>query len=76
MTLHPHKVEIRKLGQGIDFLGYVTLSHHRVLRTKTKRRMFKKVTLENMPSYMGLLEHCDGYALKMHLFQREQPEEF
>ncbi|MBI4437505.1 RNA-directed DNA polymerase [Candidatus Uhrbacteria bacterium] len=76
LTLHPHKVEIRKLGQGIDFLGYVTLSHHRVLRTKTKRRMFKKVTLENMPSYMGLLEHCDGYALKMHLFQREQPEEF
>ncbi|MFA4846071.1 MAG: RNA-directed DNA polymerase, partial [Patescibacteria group bacterium] len=38
LMLHPNKVEIRKLNQGIDFLGYVTLPHYRVLRTKTKRR--------------------------------------
>lgn len=67
LTLHPYKVSIRKFSQGIDFLGYVTLPHYRVLRTKTKRRMFKRVNVLNMPSYVGLLEHCDGYDLKNQL---------
>jgi len=69
LTLHPHKVDIRKLVQGIDFLGYVTLPHHRVLRTKTKRRMFARVNRENIPSYVGLLEHCNGHELTIHLSQ-------
>ena len=43
LHLHPNKVEIRKLSQGIDFLGYVILPHHLVLRTKTKKRMFRKL---------------------------------
>ena len=78
LIFHPHKVEIRKLTQGIDFLGYVTLPYHRVLRTKTKRRMFKRVNSVNMPSYVGLLEHCDGYDLSIRLsrildFQCQRP---
>ena len=63
LMLHPTKVEIRKLSQGIDFLGYVTLSHHRVLRTKTKRRMFRKICAANFSSYSGLVGKCDGYRL-------------
>ncbi|MFH1315650.1 MAG: RNA-directed DNA polymerase [Candidatus Uhrbacteria bacterium] len=39
LLLHPNKVSICKLSQGIDWLGYVVLPHYRVLRTKTKRRM-------------------------------------
>ncbi len=35
IELHPKKVEFRPLHQGIDFLGYVTLPYHRVVRTKT-----------------------------------------
>ncbi len=43
LDLHPHKIGIRKERQGIDFLGYVLLPRHRVLRTRTKRRMVKKL---------------------------------
>lgn len=78
LLLHPNKVEIRKLSQGVDFLGYVTLPHYRVLRTKTKRRMFKRVTLENIPSYGGLLEQSEGHELSIRLsrildFQCQRP---
>lgn len=54
---------LRKLTRGIDFLGYVVLPHHRVLRTRTKRRMLRRVTEENLPSYCGLLAHCNGDTL-------------
>lgn len=70
LTLHPNKAEIRKLGQGIDFLGYVTLPHHRILRTKTKRRMLKRVNAVNMPSYLGLLEHGDGHNLRCRILSK------
>jgi len=76
LELHPDKVFIRKLSQGIDFLGYVILPHHTVLRTKTKRRIFskvrqKKLELEagrisresfeqSLQSYLGILKHCKG----------------
>ena len=64
LKLHPKKLEIRKLRQGIDFLGYVTLPYHTVLRTKTKRRMFARVNETNVSSYLGLLEHCAGNRLR------------
>jgi retron-type reverse transcriptase len=80
LSLHAGKIIIRKYRQGIDFLGYVVLSHYRVLRTKTKRRIFKKieikkVQLENkliaeksfnqsLQSYFGVLKHCKGYKIK------------
>ena len=65
--MHPNKVSIRKLNQGIDFLGYVVLPYHTVLRTKTKKRMLKRVNQENLSSYTGLLEHCDGYELRQKI---------
>ena len=80
IELHPKKVDIRPLHQGIDFLGYVTLPHHRVLRTKTKRRMFRKLSErlrqffngeiasdslnQTMQSYFGMMTHADTFALK------------
>lgn len=83
LSLHPNKVEIRKLSQGIDFLGYVILPHHIVLRTKTKRRMFRKlrqrklsldmgiITSENynqsLQSYLGILKHCNGHKLSQQV---------
>lgn len=79
LALHPQKVLIRKFRQGIDFLGYVILPHHIVLRTKTKRKMFRKlfaksealdrgeITFESynqsIQSYLGGLKHCNGYEL-------------
>lgn len=80
LSLHPHKIQIRKISQGIDFLGYVVLPHHIVLRTKTKRRMFKKlrqkwldlesgrITPESynqtLQSYLGILKHGNNFNLK------------
>lgn len=70
LALHPRKVEIRKLSQGIDFLGYVTLPEYRVLRTKTKKRMLHRIDGNNVSSYLGVLKHCEGYALRKAIVSR------
>lgn len=80
LYLHPNKVIVRKINNGIDFLGYVTLPHYRVLRTKTKRRMFNKIKNlkalkdknlisqdlfeRSINSYLGILTHCKGCKIK------------
>ena len=63
LTLHPKKISIRTYHQGIDFLGYVLQPHHRLLRTKTKRRLLSKVTEHNFASYAGMFAHCNGYGI-------------
>ncbi len=83
LDLHPNKIILRKLSQGADFLGYVLLPYHGVLRTKTKRRIFKKlekrtdeyksgkiskITLKNsLNSYLGVLSHADAFKLEQEL---------
>ena len=64
LELHPKKVILWKYRQGIDFLGYVILPHHRVLRTMTKQRLFRKINKENKSSYFGILKHCNGYKIQ------------
>ncbi len=49
LYLHENKKIIRKYIQGVDFLGYVVLPHIILPRTKTKRRIFKKLILANSP---------------------------
>lgn len=65
LTLHPDKIHIRTLFSGIDFLGWVHFPHHRVLRTVTKRRMFRNLknnqNKKTIQSYLGLLSHGDAY---------------
>lgn len=70
LALHPRKVEIRKLTQGIDFLGYVSLPKHRVLRTKTKKRMMRRIDRKNTSSYLGVLKHCEGYTLRKAIIRQ------
>lgn len=69
LKLHPNKISIRKLKQGIDFVGYIVLPHHTILRTKTKKRMFKRVNKNNESSYVGLLSHCNGHKLRQKITQ-------
>ena len=72
LSIHSDKIVIRKYGQGIDFLGYVVLPYHRVLRTITKRRMFRKIDKNNnqsIQSYLGVLSHCNGYKIKKELLK-------
>ena len=80
LTLHPNKIQIRKLKQGIDFVGYVILPNAVVLRTKTKRRIYKKLKIARnkllneelseeefkqiKASYMGILTHCKDKEIK------------
>lgn len=83
LALHPNKVSIRKYRQGADFLGYVVLPGHIKLRTRTKRRVFRKlrervhacrngvITEESaratLQSYLGVLSHADAYELSEEL---------
>ncbi|MFA4880357.1 MAG: reverse transcriptase/maturase family protein [Candidatus Doudnabacteria bacterium] len=83
LELHPQKIVIRKHSQGIDFLGYVVLPHYWLLRTKTKKRIFKKLKMrviqykaggidkkslnQSLHSYLGVLSHADTYKLKEEL---------
>ena len=73
LSLHPNKIITRKYRQGIDFLGYVVLPHHRVLRTKTKRRILNRVNggvnEHSIQSYFGVLSHCNGYKLKQNILK-------
>ncbi len=73
LHLHSHKVFVKPLGSGVDFLGWVHFPDHRVLRTATKRRMFNRVktraTQETLNSYRGLLCHGNTRKLEDKLFQ-------
>lgn len=77
LTFHPNKIILRKHRQGIDFLGYVVRPYCRTLRTKTKRRILKKVEKEkifnqSLQSYFGVLGHCRGYTIKRKIFSLSQ----
>lgn len=71
LELHPQKMSVRKLTWGIDFLGYVVLPHYTVPRTKTKRRMYKKLEEarckssfnQSLQSYLGYLKHANSYKI-------------
>lgn len=67
LRLHPDKVFIKTLASGVDFLGWVHFPRNRVLRSATKRRMFKRLgedsKSEILSSYKGMLSHGNAYKL-------------
>lgn len=83
LTLHPNKIHIVDYYMGVDFLGYVVFPKYILPRTKTKRRIFRKMAetsqkikdgilppeaLEQaLQSYLGHLLHCDGYKLSQEI---------
>lgn len=73
LELHPNKVSIETLGSGVDFLGWVHFSRHRVLRTATKRRMWKKLSKKNKSSYLGMLKHGNGWKLEQSIKSSQYP---
>jgi hypothetical protein len=68
LNLHPDKVFIKTFASGVDFLGWVHFVDHRVLRTATKRRMFRNLAVnmkkEVVNSYLGLLKHGNAKHLQ------------
>ncbi len=75
LNLHEKKVIIRKYTWGIDFLGYIVLPYYILPRTKTKRRVFKKLREktdspnfnQSLQSYIGYLSHANAYILTNNL---------
>lgn len=83
LELHPKKLIIKKLGQGIDFVGYVLFEHHVLMRTRSKQRMkhrlresyerylIGKIDVapmdQRLQSYLGLLSHANQYILSQAL---------
>ncbi len=61
LMLHPNKVSIETFSSGVDFLGWVHFPQHRVLRTITKRRIFRKISSSNQNSYKALLQHGNSH---------------
>ncbi len=43
LSLHPEKITIKKYGQGVDFLGYVIFPNFKLLRTRTRKRIIRKL---------------------------------
>lgn len=75
LELHPKKIIIRNLKWGIDFLGYIILPHYVLPRTKTKRRILKKIKEkintdsfnQSLASYLGYLSHANSYNLSKNI---------
>ncbi len=83
LSLHEDKRFIYKYTQGIAFLGYILLPYIILPRTKTKRRIFKKLRRrvkeyktkqinylslnQSIHSYLGFLEHASTYKLTQEL---------
>lgn len=83
LELHPKKVTIIKLSQGIDFIGSVLFEHHILTRNRTKQRMKTRLAeaYENyfigkispaamdqkLQSYLGILSHANQHDLSIAL---------
>lgn len=83
LEIHPDKIIFRKFTNGIDFLGYIVFPYHILPRTRTKRRLMKKIRKrikeykkgriteeqlnQTIQSYLGYLMHCNAYRFKQQL---------
>jgi hypothetical protein len=88
LDLHPNKVEIRKISQGIDFLGHIIFPHRTILRVATKRRLLRKlddakskflsekITEETfgsiISSYFGILVRSRNRKLKIWVWKLKE----
>lgn len=70
LELHDRKSSFKKWHSGIDFLGYVSFPFHRVLRTRTKKRIFRKLNTDNALSYFAILKHCRGRGIAERVAMR------
>lgn len=67
LSLHPDKVYIKTVASGVDFLGWVHFSDHRILRGSSRRRMIRNLSEDRkevrLQSYRGMLSHGNAYRL-------------
>jgi len=75
LELHPGKIFIKTITSGVDFLGWVHFPDHRVLRTATKKRMFRNIQAkdgkeETVQSYLGLMSHGNSWKLRQQIIDK------
>lgn len=72
LEIHGKKCFVKTLTSGIDFLGWTNFFKHRVLRTLTKKRMFKRLAVvknntQTLNSYLGLLKHGNTEKIRQKI---------
>lgn len=83
LSLHADKVAILPCHGGVDFLGQVIFPHYRLLRARTRRRIFRKVRekvqqfksgvitekalQQSLRSFLGVFSHSNGYEVSEKL---------
>ena len=75
LELHPDKLFLKTVSSGLDFLGWVHFPDHRVLRSATKKRMFRKLKINNykkqsLNSYLGIISHGNAFKIKKELLSK------
>lgn len=70
LQLHPDKIVLKTVASGVDFLGWVHFTDHRVLRRATARRMLRRLeehsTEGTLQSYLGMLGHGNTRRLRSY----------
>lgn len=83
LSIHPEKISISRYSQGVDFLGYVIFPHFKLLRSRTKRRIVRKLKIkisecregriteeqlnQSVQSFLGVLSHANSDKFKKNL---------
>lgn len=74
LQMHPSKIFIKTLNSGVDFLGWINFKDHRILRNKTKKRIFKRLNsnpnVAMMNSYLGLVRHGNCCRIKENILNK------
>lgn len=83
LSLHQNKIILQPCHRGVDFLGYVLFPYHRLLRPRTRKRMFQQLRRrirehksevrteqslhQVLQSYLGVLSHANTYKISQHV---------
>lgn len=75
LELHPHKLSISTFASGVDFLGWVHFTDHRVLRAASRKRMGRTMRESTNPeasrlSYLGMLTHGNAHGLSQQFLTK------
>lgn len=71
LALNPRKVQLKTLASGVDFLGWVHFTKHRIIRPTTRRRVMRRMGHSQKDkayqSYVGLLKHGNTHKVRLKL---------
>lgn len=71
LSMHEEEPTLRTVASGVDFLGWVHFPDHRVVRTKTLKKMWQVLSAtpypETIASYLGMLVHGNAKTIRAEL---------